>query len=188
MGKKRPKRACKLNWKVVFAWFPFLAFFHTMRRPTLLSPCLKQFSDFVGHSVLYTLVKFYTTTLALASLCQHFTFSAVLEGTEYIWYFWQIQTNDIYNQVQFFTFHLNFYDRQIQYQCFTRDKSPLRLLPFRLLLISICQVFRQRCNIAKRHFFWRFQLLWIPSQNGHRLLHPHYLSQDWLVHLNIKWG
>ena len=143
-----------------------------MRRPTLLSPCLKQFSDFVGHSVLYTLVKFYTTTLALASLCQHFTFSAVLEGTEYIWYVWQIQTNDIYDQVQFFTFHLNFYDRQIQHQCFTREDSPFRLLPFRLLLISICQVFRQRCNIAKRHFFWRFQLLWIPSQNGHRLLHP----------------
>ena len=52
-----------------------------MRRPTLLSPCLKQFSDFVGHSVLYILVKFYTTTLALASLCQNFTFLVVFTFT-----------------------------------------------------------------------------------------------------------
>ena len=49
-----------------------------MDRGTLLSPCLNQFPDFVGNSLLYTLVKFYTTTFALASLSQHFTFWAVL--------------------------------------------------------------------------------------------------------------
>ena len=160
MGKKRPKRAYKLNWKVVFAWFPFLAFFHTMRRPTLLSPCLKQFSDFVGHSVLYTLVKFYTTTLALASLCQHFhfTFSAVLEGTEYIWHFCQIQTNDVFMHLFYHQWSSTIFHFPFKFLRQTNPTSVLHKGGFTLQTAPVLSPSDQYLssvffNISKCHFF-----------------------------------